>query len=128
MKKNTMGFWAVQPETEALARARVKHVFAMLGGKWKLEILWLLNQRMHRFSELQRALPGITSHVLAAKLKELETEGMIRRTVFAVVPPRVEYVLADEAMRLVPVFDALLTWALDGVTASQPAATIEPAP
>ncbi|HEY5214164.1 MAG TPA: helix-turn-helix domain-containing protein [Acidobacteriaceae bacterium] len=58
---------------------------------WKLEILWLLNQRLHRFGELRRATPGITQHMLMAQLRELEEDGLITRTVFAEVPPRVEY-------------------------------------
>jgi DNA-binding HxlR family transcriptional regulator len=65
--------------------------FALLSGKWKLEIMWLLNQRVYRFGELRKAIPGITQHMLTAQLRELEVDGLVSRTVFAEVPPRVEY-------------------------------------
>jgi DNA-binding HxlR family transcriptional regulator len=82
-----------------------------LTGKWKLEILFLLGQRLHRFGELRRAIPGITQHRLTTTLRELERDGLINRTVYPEVPPRVEYKMTSKARRLTPVFDAILTWA-----------------
>lgn len=82
----------------------------MLTGKWKGEILYRLTQRTHRFGELKRAIPGITQHMLTAQLRELEADGLIERTVFAEVPPRVEYTVTDAARALRPVFEALLRW------------------
>jgi len=79
-------------------------------GKWKLTILWLLNQRGHRFGELRRAVPGITQHMLTTQLRELESDGLIRRKIFAEVPPRVEYAIAPAALALKPVIDAVFTW------------------
>jgi DNA-binding HxlR family transcriptional regulator len=90
--------------------ADMRRAFSMISGKWKLEILWLLNQRVHRFGELKRGLPGITQHMLTAQLRELETDGLVSRAVFAEVPPRVEYALTDKARGLGPVMDALLAW------------------
>ena len=60
-------------------------------GRWKLEILWLVSHGVHRFGELKRGLPGITQHMLTAQLRALEKDGLIKRTIFAEVPPRVEY-------------------------------------
>jgi DNA-binding HxlR family transcriptional regulator len=63
----------------------MRRAFAMLSGKWKLEIMWLLHQRVHRFGELRKAIPGITQHMLTAQLRELEADGLVTRTVFAEV-------------------------------------------
>jgi len=92
-------------------RVEVRNALGLLTGKWKLEILFLLNQRLHRFGELRRAIPGITQHMLTAKLRELESDGLIRRTAYPEVPPRVEYEMTSKARRLEPVFDAIFSWA-----------------
>ena len=92
------------------ARHELRVSLAMLTGKWKLEILWLLNLRVHRFGELRRSIPGVTQHMLTAQLREIEADGLISREVFAEVPPRVEYAITDKAGALTPVFDALFEW------------------
>lgn len=74
----------------------MRRAFALLSGKWKLEIMWLLNQRVYRFGELRKAIPGITQHMLTAQLRELEADGLVSRTVFAEVPPRVEYAITPK--------------------------------
>ena len=111
MKKHTVND-TVPPEADAAAvRHEVRRALALIGGKWKLEILWLLNQRMHRFNELRRAIPGVTQHMLTAQLRDLEADGFVERTVYAQVPSRVEYRITAEALRLRSVFDALIRWA-----------------
>ena len=94
----------------SLLRAEIRKAFTLITGKWKLEILWLLNQRIHRFGELKRSIPGITQHMLTTQLRELEADGLISRTLFAEVPPRAEYALTARAKALKPVMDALLAW------------------
>src|ERR1700731_3300314 len=92
------------------ARGELRRALATISGKWKLEILWLLNQRIHRFGELKRAIPGITQHMLTAQLRELEADGLVSRKIFAEVPPRVEYAITPRAKALKPVIDAIFTW------------------
>ncbi|MNV96138.1 putative HTH-type transcriptional regulator YybR [compost metagenome] len=65
---------------------------------------------MHRFNELRRAIPGVTQHMLTQQLRELENDGMVRRTVYPEIPPRVEYQITEDARRLKPVFEAILMW------------------
>jgi DNA-binding HxlR family transcriptional regulator len=91
-------------------RQEFRQVFHMLTGKWKLEIVWQLHQRTHRFGELKRAIPGITQHMLTAQLRELESDGLVLRRVFAEVPVRVEYELSPLALSLKPIFDAIILW------------------
>jgi DNA-binding HxlR family transcriptional regulator len=88
----------------------MRRAFAMLSGKWKLEIMWMLNQRVYRFGELRKAIPGITQHMLTASLRELEADGLLTRTVFAEVPPRVEYEITTKARGLCPMMHALMAW------------------
>ena len=88
----------------------MRRAFALLSGKWKLEIMWLLNQRVYRFGELRKAIPGITQHMLTAQLRELEADGLVSRAVFAEVPRRVEYEITSKARGLAPTMQALTAW------------------
>jgi DNA-binding HxlR family transcriptional regulator len=67
----------------------------VLRGKWKILILWYLQDGHYRFNELQRILPGVTQKVLSQQLRELERDGIISRRIYAEVPPRVEYYLTE---------------------------------
>ena len=73
MKKQTNG------EEEINMHDEMRRAFALLSGKWKLEIMWLLSQRVYRFGELRKAIPGITQHMLTAQLRELEADGLVSR-------------------------------------------------
>ncbi len=95
---------------ESNMHEEMRRAFAMLSGKWKLEIMWLLHQRTHRFGELRKQIPGITQHMLTAQLRELEADGLVSRTVFAEVPPRVEYQMTGKARGLGPTMQALTAW------------------
>ncbi|WNV09287.1 helix-turn-helix domain-containing protein [Tardiphaga sp. 709] len=104
MEKQTMA------DKEKNMHEEMRRAFALLSGKWKLEIMWLLNQRVYRFGELRKAIPGITQHMLTAQLRELEADGLISRTVFAEVPLRVEYEITQKARGLGPTMEALTAW------------------
>jgi DNA-binding HxlR family transcriptional regulator len=80
------------------------------GGKWKLLILMYLLQGTHRFAQLQRALPPITQRVLTRQLRELEGDGLVSRTVYAEVPPKVEYDLTPIGRSLEPIINQLDSW------------------
>jgi len=108
MKNHTAHPCDVDEETVSELHDEIRQALAIFGGKWKLEILWLLSQRMYRFNELRRAIPGVTQHMLTMQLRELENDGLVRRTIYAEVPPRVEYELTDETLRLRPVFEAMV--------------------
>jgi DNA-binding HxlR family transcriptional regulator len=83
----------------------------LLSGKWKGEILWQLVSGKQRFGQLRRAIPDVTQHMLTTQLRDLEREGLVKRTVFPEVPPRVEYEMTPAARALKPVFDELFRWA-----------------
>ena len=82
----------------------------LLGGRWKLAILKQLVSGTHRFGELRRALPGVTQRMLTRQLRELEADGLVERTVYREVPPRVEYALTDVGHTLDSITEQLDTW------------------
>jgi len=85
----------------------------LVGGKWKMVILWRLQNGVVRFSELKRQLGGITQKMLTQQLRELEDSGFVNRTVYPVVPPKVEYSLTEEGKKLIPALNALCQWSSD---------------
>ena len=82
----------------------------LMGGKWKMLILWLLRDRIFRFSELKRKIPKITQKMLTQQLRELESDGIINRKVYAQVPPKVEYSLTDLGKSFLPILKAMHKW------------------
>ena len=82
----------------------------VLYGKWKIRLLWFINEGHKRPSELQRKIPDATRRVLNMQLKELEDHELITRKVYPVVPPRVEYNLTEFGKTLIPVIAALGQW------------------
>ena len=98
--------------TPRIASAGVQAALKVLEGRWKLTILFeLFGGRTLRFSELERAIPGITQKMLIQQLRDLERHGVVRRIVFPVVPPKVEYSLTPGGEELCPALDELLYWA-----------------
>lgn len=85
----------------------------LVGGKWKLVLLWHLLGGTQRFCELKRKLGDITQKMLTLQLRELEEVGLITRTVYPVVPPRVDYELTERGRALAPVLKDLCVWAGD---------------
>ncbi|MCK0206892.1 helix-turn-helix transcriptional regulator [Starkeya koreensis] len=95
-------------ETGAVA---VAQALELLGGRWKLEILFqLFGGRVRRFSDLERAIPAVSQKMLAQQLRQLERDGLVHRVVHPQVPPRVDYALTEWGQALCPVLDALLRW------------------
>ena len=87
-------------------------VLRMLEGRWKLVILFhLFGGKVLRFSELEREIPGISQKMLIQQLRQMESDGIVRRIVHHQVPPKVEYCLTEWGQALCPALDALLTWA-----------------
>ena len=88
----------------------VKLTASIIGGKWKPSLLFHLEGRTRRFCELQRLIPGLTKKMLTQHLRELERDGIVRRKVFAEVPPRVEYSLTRHGESLKPILKLMSAW------------------
>jgi len=98
--------------TPATAASGVEQALTILGGRWKLVILFhLFGGKLLRFSELERAIPAISQKMLVQQLRQMEQHGIVRRIVHHQVPPKVEYGLTEWGQALCPALDALLKWA-----------------
>jgi DNA-binding HxlR family transcriptional regulator len=82
----------------------------VIGGRWKILVIYHLADGIARFNELQRAVPGISKRVLAQQLRHLERDGIVARRVYDQSPPRVEYSLTDFGRTLEPVMERLCEW------------------
>lgn len=107
---------ALSPESKRLVQGDkvyntpVEVTLEVIGGKWKSLLVYHLLQRPLRFSELKRLVPDITEKMLTQQLRELERDGVLSRTVFAEVPPRVEYRVTEHGATLKPVLEAMCQW------------------
>jgi len=88
----------------------VVNALRIIGGKWKIAILYQLNESPCRFGELKKTLSPITQQMLTKQLRELEKDGLISRRVYAVIPPKVEYSLTQFGLSLKPVISSLCKW------------------
>ncbi len=91
----------------------VEFALDRIGGAWKMPVLWRLNGRVMRYGELKKDIPRVTHKMLTAQLRELEADGFVTRTVYAVVPPKVEYALTERGQRAIPVIETIRNYGLE---------------
>ncbi len=92
------------------ADCEVRQILDRIADKWSLLVIALLERRSLRFSELRRAIDGISQRMLTVTLRQLERDGLVRRKAYPVVPPRVDYELTDMGCTLHDTIKALVTW------------------
>ncbi len=102
MKRNTAEF-----------NCPVGATLELIGGKYKALILWHLTGATLRFGELRRYIPQATPKMLTQQLRELEDANLVIRTVYPVVPPKVEYTLSDLGKSIRPILEAMFAWGTD---------------
>ncbi|MBL7785475.1 MAG: helix-turn-helix transcriptional regulator [Chitinophagales bacterium] len=90
----------------------VQLVMEQIGGVWKMPILWRLQDRTMRYSEL-RKIPHISDKMLTSQLRELEADGYIHREVYAVVPPKTEYSLTEKGRSIMPLVHQIRQYGID---------------
>jgi len=106
-------------EQEVINQRNCVMIYAMdiIGGKWKLPIIWKLYQnKTMRYNELKRNLVGITNIMLTRSLQSLEESGLVNRVEFNQIPPRVEYSLTDNCLEFVPALEAIFNWGKERMT------------
>ncbi len=97
--------------TADMAANGAEAALKLIEGRWKLVIIFhLFDKGVLRFSQLERAIPAVSQKMLIQQLRELERDGIVERTVYPQVPPRVEYGLTDWGKGMCPALDALLEW------------------
>ena len=98
--------------TPEMAASGVEDAFRILEGRWKMVIIFhLFSRGTLRFSELEKAIPAVSQKMLIQQLRDLERDGVVGRTVYPQVPPKVEYELTKWGKAMCPALDALLEWA-----------------
>ena len=99
------------PPVQGNYRCHFELTLQLIGGKWKLLVIYFLSlQDVIRFGQLRRALPEISERMLVRQLRELEDDGLVSRTVYGTVPPRVDYALTPLGVSLVPIMESLKAW------------------
>ncbi|KSV58168.1 winged helix-turn-helix transcriptional regulator [Acetivibrio ethanolgignens] len=91
----------------------VEATLQLIGGKYKTLILWHLIGKTLRFNELSKLITSATPKMLTQQLRELEDNGLINRTVYPVVPPKVEYALTDFGKTIIPILESMCSWGTD---------------
>ncbi|WP_081867827.1 winged helix-turn-helix transcriptional regulator [Hymenobacter sp. IS2118] len=110
-QQNAEAHWADIPAGHGVV-CPVRTTLNVLGGKWKLLILSYLLDGPRRYGELRRLMPEITEKMLIQELRDLETDGIVARTVHQTVPPRVDYSLTTQGQLVRPFFAELLGWGI----------------
>jgi DNA-binding HxlR family transcriptional regulator len=82
----------------------------IVGGKWKLSLLWYISAETRRFGEIKRIFPDITQSMLTKQLRELESDGLLHREIYKEVPPRVEYSLTNLGQQFLPILQSMSEW------------------
>ena len=98
------------PKTENLPACPVETTLMLIGDKWKVLILRDLMPGTKRFGELKKSIGNVSQKVLTAQLRDMESNGLVHREVYAEVPPRVEYSLTELGRSLKPILDAMVEW------------------
>ena len=103
---------SVNLENEEALEIDCPFIFALslMGKRWKPAILWKMTEGIYRFGEMKRAIPLISEKMLTQHLRELEADGLITRTIYPEMPPRVEYALTDLGLSLQPILEQLNNW------------------
>lgn len=91
-------------------KCTLKDILDIMGGKWAIPIIYTLLDNTKRFSELERTIPNINTRMLVKELKNMEINEIVKREVFATVPPTVEYSLTPKGQKLRPVIEELHKW------------------
>ena len=97
----------------------VRQVIEIVGDKWTLPVLYVLRQGTKRYSELQREIPGISKKMLTQTLRSLESDNIVKRKVYPVVPPKTEYKLTAFGTKLIEPLEVLADWAWEHQTQLQ---------
>ena len=98
------------PSSDYTESCPVSTILDIIGGKWKVLILYYLFGATRRFNELQRLMPSITPRMLTLQRREWEQDGIVHREVYPQVPPKVEYSLTDFGRTMLPVIQAMHDW------------------
>ena len=93
-----------------VANCPVTATMSLIGGKWKILILYVIHNEINRFGKMGMVLKDISKQMLTTQLRELENDGIIERKIYPEIPPRVEYFLTEKGKSLLPIIDMMKHW------------------
>lgn len=105
---------------EGMEHCPISDTLDVIGGRWKPLILYHLRGGSKRFNELRRLMPNVSQRMLTQHLRQLETDGVITRTVREKVPPHVDYDFSERGRTLLPILDAMAAWPSGGTVTLRP--------
>ena len=100
----------MKEQSVAIHECPVTFTMSKIGGKWKPIILFLITKGANRFGVMQRGIEGISKQMLTKQLRELESDGILERKIYAEIPPRVEYFMTDLGRSLLPIIGSMREW------------------
>lgn len=101
----------IRRDSDGKLKCSLEYTLSIIGGKWKLVILWHLGKEgVHRYNQLKSLMPGITHKILSEKLKELVDDGLVYRKQYNEVPPKVEYSLTPKGTTVMPILEIMHKW------------------
>jgi DNA-binding HxlR family transcriptional regulator len=100
----------IKKNTVSEKSCSLREVLDIIGGKWSMPIIYILSKGKLRFKEIERSVEGINTRMLVKELKNMESNGILTREVFATVPPTVEYTLTEKGLKLLPSIISLHQW------------------
>ena len=95
---------------QLVQKCPVQHSLKFIGGKWRIGIIWSMKTTCRRFGELNRDVSGITEKMLIQELRHLESIGVVCRTAYFEIPPKVEYSLTERGRTLIPILENIVSW------------------
>src|SRR5689334_12416701 len=98
-----------------LLNCPVTATMGVIGGKWKLLILYLIFNEVNRFGKMNMMLKDISKQMLTTQLRELENDGIVERKIYPEIPPRVEYFITPKGQTLLPIIDLMRDWGLENL-------------
>jgi DNA-binding HxlR family transcriptional regulator len=102
-----------EKDKKCAERCALQEILGLIGGKWSMSIIYALFPGKKRFSELERSVPNINTRMLVKELKNMESNGIVTRKIFATVPPTVEYTLTVKGKKLEPIITELYKWGVE---------------
>lgn len=99
-------------EKVIISQCPVTHCMRKIGGKWKPTILYLIKNNINRFGKMLKLVPGLSKQSLTQQLRDLETDGLILRKIYNVVPPHVEYFMTDYGLGIFKIIEQMEEWGL----------------
>ena len=102
----------------------VTATMGIIGGKWKILIIFMIYNEINRFGKMGMVLKDISKQMLTTQLRELENDGIIKRIIYPEIPPRVEYFLTEKGKSLLPIIDLMKDWGYEYLITRQPAKSV----